>query len=339
MSDRHLVLIVDDTNANIQVLMEILKDDYAVIVAKSGALALRLARGKPKPDIILLDVMMPGMDGYATIAELKADAATSAIPVIFVTSLSDDADESKGLALGAVDFVSKPFNPAIIKLRIANQLALKRDRDKLENLVRARTLEIRDTRLEVIRRLGRAAEYRDNETGLHIIRMSKSAQLISRAAGLSEAEAELVLDASPMHDIGKIGIPDRVLLKPGPLDADEHATMREHCNIGASIIGDHPSALLRTARTAALTHHERWDGKGYPAGLAGADIPVIGRIVAIADVFDALTSKRPYKAAWPVDRARDEIVAGEGLHFDPRLVAAFLEAFPEILGVLRDYPD
>jgi len=339
MNEKDLVLIVDDTNANIQVLMEILKDEYAVIVAKSGAQALRLARGRPRPDIVLLDVMMPEMDGYQTLERLKSDADTAAIPVIFVTSLSEESDESKGLLLGAVDYITKPFNPDIIKLRIGNQLALKRDRDHLERLVQARTRELTDTRLEVIRRLGRAAEYRDNETGLHIIRMSKSAQLLALAIGLGEVDAELILDAAPMHDIGKIGIPDKILLKPGALDEEERAKMREHCEIGANILGEHPSVLLRTAKTAALTHHERWDGTGYPRRLAGEDIPVIGRIVAIADVFDALTSRRPYKEPWPVDRATDEILSESGRHFDPRFVDSFKEILPDIIEIMEAYPD
>jgi len=330
LTDKPLVLIVDDTPGNITILMEVLKNEYAIIAARTGAQALKLASCDPKPDIILLDVMMPVMDGYETIERLKGDAATAAIPVLFVTALSDDSDESRGLALGAVDYITKPFNPDIIKLRIANQLELKRTRDGLEDAVRERTKELTETRLEVIRRLGRAAEYRDNETGLHIIRMSKYGQLIALAAGWKEDEAEQILDVSPMHDIGKIGIPDSVLLKPSPLAQEEWEIMRSHCEIGAEIIGGHHSALMKAAEIAARFHHERWDGSGYPSGLKGEEIPAIARIIAIADVFDALTSKRPYKDPWPFDTAVEEIRKQSGTQFDPRFVECFMKVIPEV---------
>ena len=339
MNSKPLILIVDDAPTNIMVLMDTLKQDYSILAARSGEQALKLAAGAPKPDLILLDVMMPGMDGYRTLEYLKSNPNTVSIPVIFVTALSDEGDQSKGLALGAVDFVSKPFNPAIVKLRIANQLELKRDRDDLDRLVRDRTKELVDTRLEIVNRLGRAAEYRDNETGLHIIRMSNYAKLIARSSGLSDDESELILHAAPMHDIGKIGIPDNILLKPGPLDSDEWKTMKTHCKIGADIIGNHSSTLMKTAEAAALCHHERWDGSGYPRGLKGDAIPTIGRIIAVADVFDALTSKRPYKKAWKTDDAFEYIESQSGSHFDPAIARTFISLKNEVLEISVRYAD
>jgi len=332
-------LIVDDAPTNIMVLMDFLKKDYSILAARSGEQALKLAAGTPVPDLILLDVMMPVMDGYQTIERLKANPNTASIPVIIVTALTDEADQSRGLALGAVDFVSKPFSPDIVKLRIATQLELKRDRDELERLVGERTRELVETRLEIINRLGRAAEYRDNETGMHIIRMSKYAQLIAAASGIGEQEAELVLHAAPMHDIGKIGIPDTILLKPGPLDPPEWMRMKTHCKIGADIIGGHDSPLMRSAAEAALCHHERWDGSGYPRGLKGDEIPFIARVVAVADVFDALTSERPYKHAWPLDAAFDYIESEAGKHFDPAMARIFNALRAEVLEVSVKYAD
>jgi len=209
----------------------------------------------------------------------------------------------------------------------------------LETLVQERTEELHETRLEIIRRLGHAAEFKDNETGLHVIRMSKYCFLLAQKIGLSESKSELILNAAPMHDIGKIGIPDRILLKPGKLDADEWKTMMTHAQIGADIIGPHKSELLKTARIAALTHHEKWNGKGYPQGLKQEDIPLAGRIIAVSDVFDALTSKRPYKDAWPVEKALDLMKSERGEHFDPQLIDAFLEILPDVLKIKEEYTE
>jgi len=339
VTDRPLILIADDAPTNLMTLMECLKKDYAVIAARTGEQALKLAAGAPVPDLILLDIMMPGMDGYRTLELLKANPNTSAIPVIFITALTDETDQSRGLTLGAVDYITKPFNSDIVKLRIANQLELKRDRDDLERLVRERTRELVDTRLEVVNRLGRAAEYRDNETGLHIIRMSNYAKLIAHASGLSDSEIELVLHASPMHDIGKIGVPDTILLKPGPLDPAEWERMKDHCRIGADILGGQDSALMRMAADAALSHHERWDGSGYPNRLKADEIPFIGRVVAVADVFDALTSRRPYKSAWELDAAFSYIESEAGRHFDPAMARAFIGLRDQILEIHHRYAE
>lgn len=317
---RQCLLLVDDEPTNLQVLRHILQDDYRLLFAKDGPKALELA-GRERPALVLLDVMMPGMTGHDVCQQLKNDPATREIPVIFVTALADTEDEAKGFEVGAVDYITKPVSPAIVKARVRTHLSL------------VRMDELKRTRLEIVQRLGLAAEYKDNETGLHVIRMSHYSRILARALGWSEADCDDLLNAAPMHDVGKIGIPDAVLRKPGKLDADEWAVMRQHVSIGAKIIGEHPSGLLRMAQRIALTHHEKWDGSGYPNGLAGEDIPIEGRIVAIADVFDALTSERPYKQAWPVEEAVAFLREQSGQHFDPDLVELFIQRLPAVLEV------
>jgi putative two-component system response regulator len=333
-----VVVVVDDSPESIDVIRGALGDDYHVRAAISGSIALGLAERSP-PDLILLDVMMPEMIGFEVCMRLKANPATAKIPVIFMTTLSDIGSEARGLELGAVDYITKPYVPSLVRSRVRTHVALHHQNLALEVLVGERTAELHGTRLEIIRRLGRAAEYRDNETGMHVLRMSHIARLIGLHVGMSEVEAEILLQAAPMHDVGKIGIPDKILLKPGPLDADEWTIMKRHTVIGAEIIGDHPSALMRNARTLALRHHERWDGSGYPDGLEGERIPLAARVVAVADVFDALLSVRPYKAAWSVDRTVDEIRAQSGRHFDPRCASALLELLPACLEVRDKYRD
>jgi putative two-component system response regulator len=222
---------------------------------------------------------------------------------------------------------------------VRTHLALRDQSRELEEKVRRRTAALVETRLEIIKRLGRAAEYRDNETGLHVIRMAHYAHLIALAAGMQEAVADLILHVAPMHDIGKIGVPDCVLLKPGALAPDEWAVMKRHTTIGAEIIGDHESELLSAAKTVALRHHERWDGSGYPDGLVGEQIPIAARVVAVADVFDALTSDRPYKRAWSIDHAVLAIRDDSGRQFDPALVTAFEAALPACVRVWEQYRD
>ncbi|MBT0961307.1 HD-GYP domain-containing protein [Denitromonas iodatirespirans] len=323
------LLLVDDEPTNLQVLRHILQQDYRLLYAKDGHRALELAAGE-RPDLILLDVMMPGIDGIETCRQLKAAPATAGIPVIFVTALADIENETEGFDAGAVDYITKPVSAPIVRARVRTHLSL------------VRVDELADTRLQIVQRLGRAAEFKDNETGLHVIRMSHYARILALAAGLSERDADDILNAAPMHDVGKIGIPDAILRKEGPLDDDEWRVMRSHCEIGAQIIGDHNSGLLAMARRIALTHHEKWDGSGYPAGLVGDAIPIEGRIVAIADVFDALTSERPYKAAWPVDKALDALRNGAGKHFDPALIDHFIAHLPAILEIKArwaEHPD
>ena len=317
---RPRLLLVDDEPTNLQVLRHVLQADYRLLFATDGARALQVAR-EQRPDLVLLDIMMPNMDGYAVCRALKADAATASIPVIFITALTDSQDETAGFDVGGVDYLTKPVSPPVVRARVRTHLSL------------VRMDELRETRLQIVQRLGRAAEYKDNETGLHVIRMSHFSQLLALAAGCSPAWAEDLLNAAPMHDVGKIGIPDAVLRKPGPLDADEWATMRRHPEIGAEIIGEHPSGVLQLAREIALAHHEKWDGSGYPRGLAGEAIPLSARIVAIADVFDALTTRRPYKEPWPVQEAMNHIAAQAGKHFDPALVALFAPLLPQLLEI------
>ncbi|MAQ49649.1 MAG: two-component system response regulator [Pseudomonas sp.] len=317
---RPSILLVDDEPANLHVLKHILQDDYRLLFARDGERALELASSE-HPQLILLDVMMPGTTGHEVCTRLKADPRTEAIPVIFVTALANPEDEALGFELGAVDYISKPVSAPIVRARVRTHLSL----------VRAEVL--RQTRLNIVQALGMAAEYKDNETGLHVIRMSHFSRIIALEAGFSAEDAEELLHAAPMHDVGKIGIPDAILQKPGKLDADEWAIMQQHPDIGARIIGEHDASMLQMARRIALGHHEKWDGSGYPAGLAGTDIPVEARIIAIADVFDALTSVRPYKRAWSVDEAVALIREQSGKHFDPHLVNCFLARLDEIIEV------
>lgn len=336
---RRTVLVVDDTSDNISLLNEALMDRYTVKVAKSGKKAIEIARSMPV-DIILLDVMMPNMDGFEACRRLKADPLTRRIPVIFVSARGEEEDESMGFSCGAVDYLTKPIKAAIVRARVKTHLALYDQNVTLDEKVRERTAELIETRLEILNRLGRAAEYRDNETGMHVVRMSRYARIIGLEYGLPEEEAELLFNVAPMHDVGKIGIPDRVLLKPGKLDEEEWRIIRTHCEIGRKIIGSHhTSRLLQSAAMVAHTHHEKWDGSGYPSCLKGTDIPLFSRIVALVDVFDALTSERPYKKAWAVDDAVTEIRTCSGRHFDPEVVGAFLRRIPEVRVIKEQFAD
>ncbi|MEI6209177.1 MAG: two-component system response regulator [Desulfuromonadales bacterium] len=332
------VLIVDDTPQNISLLNAALIGDYTIKIATSGQQAIDICRSMPI-DIILLDVMMPEMDGFEACRKLKADPQTSSIPVIFVTARGEVKDESMGFDCGAVDYITKPIRATIVRARVHTHLALYDQSRTLERLVQERTAELNKTRLEILHRLGSAGEYRDNETGLHVVRVSSYCRIIALALGFSESDAELLYNAATLHDTGKIGIPDSILFKPGKLDEEEWKVIRTHCEIGCKIIGAHTNSLLKNAALIALTHHERWDGTGYPHNLKGNDIPFFGRIVAIADVFDALTCERPYKRAWPVDKAVGEIVRCREKHFDPRIVDAFLRTIPELTAVQQQWKD
>ncbi|CZZ95568.1 metal-dependent phosphohydrolase [Bordetella ansorpii] len=323
---RPTLLLVDDEPTNLQVLRHTLQDDYRLFFARDGRKGIELARME-HPDLILLDIMMPDISGYEVCAALKQDEALQTTPIIFITALASSMDEQYGFDVGAVDYITKPFSPAIVRARVRNHLSL------------VQVQALRDTRLQIIQRLGAAAEYKDNETGLHVIRMSHYAKVLALAAGYSQTAAEEVLHASPMHDIGKIGIPDAILKKPGKLTDEEWTVMRRHPIIGGKIIGDHRSGLLRMARIIAEGHHEKWDGTGYPRGLKGEQIPHVARIVALVDVFDALTSERPYKSAWPVDEAVDYIVKASGTFFDPELVPLFVECLPDLLAIRDQWVD
>jgi len=320
------VLIIDDEPINLKVLNNILKDVYKLTFAKSGPEALRLIE-KEKPDLILLDVMMPEMTGYEVCEHLKQDPSYKSIPIIFVTALNDAVDEAKGLNIGAVDYISKPVTPAVVKARVKTHLSL------------VDVEELKRTRLQVIQRLGRAAEYKDNETGMHVMRMSHYSKVISLAYGHSAKYADALFHAAPMHDIGKIGIPDSIMLKPGKLTDAEFAEMKKHPEIGAEILGESDSDLIELAKIVAMTHHEKWDGTGYPKQLKGEEIPIEGRIVALADVFDALTSVRPYKDAWPIEQAVDFITSQKNKHFDPELVDLFVQELDKMIEIKNRWKD
>ncbi len=335
--EKATILVVDDTPENIDILVGVLDTDYKVRVAIDGPKALALA-AKTLPDLILLDVMMPGMNGYEVCQRLKQDPLTAHIPVIFVTALTDTSDETQGFQLGAVDYITKPISAAIVKARVKTHLGLYDQKRLLEQQVKQRTQELEKTRFEIIRRLGRAAEYKDNETGLHVVRMSHYSRILAKQAGLPEHYCELIYNAAAMHDVGKIGIPDAILNKPGKFEPQEWHIMQQHVAIGAEIIGEHHNdPLLSMSYNIALTHHEKWDGSGYPNGIAGEDIPLEGRIAAIADVFDALTSTRPYKKAWTIDDAMNLIASEAGKHFDPQLAQYFKAALTDIMDVYHTY--
>jgi len=341
------ILVVDDEPANVTLLEALLRQaGYHGVVGLLDPREVEETVAATAFNLIILDLNMPYLDGFEVMERLRARFGMRLPPILVLTAQHDREIRVRALRDGARDFVSKPFDAAELLARVRNLLevheyqAFLRDNNKvLEKLVQERTAELHDTRLQVVRRLGRAAEYRDNETGLHIIRMSKTSALLAQAAGCTPEHCDLVLNASPMHDIGKIGIPDHILLKPGKLDADEWTTMQTHAAIGAEILSGEASELLRLAREIALSHHEKWDGSGYPQGLRGEDIPYAGRVVAVADVFDALTSKRPYKPAWSIDAATTYIRSQSGQHFDPAITKVFFDVLPEIIAVTRQYAD
>jgi putative two-component system response regulator len=332
------ILVVDDEAFNLSLLQDILEPEYTVSIADSGEEALR--RAHEQPEVILLDIMMPGMSGYDVCQRLKSAERTRHIPVIFITSRGYEEDETRGFAAGAVDYITKPVKPAIVRARVRTHLELSRARKQLEQQntllevkVKARTQELSQSRLEIVHRLVFVAEYRDPETGSHIQRMSHYTAALTRAYGLSEKVCEIIRFASPMHDIGKIGIPDSILLKPGKLTSEEWDIMKTHTTIGGSILSNSRSTLLRSGRIIALGHHERWDGTGYPLGLQGKAIPLLARITTIADIFDALTTRRPYKEAWSVEDALADIYAVRGVYFDPELVDLLEQVLPEFLDI------
>ena len=349
---RFKVLIVDDVPENIHILMETLKDEFSLVAATGGEKALRLARGEAPPDLILLDVMMPGMGGYEVCTHLKADPKTASIPVVFLTALSQEEDEAQGLKLGAVDYVTKPFRPALVKARVRNQLELKHHRDRLEDAVRDRTRELELTREVIIDSLAAMAERRDLETGGHIQRTRRYVQFLAERAAshpdfaeiLSPETIALFASTAPLHDIGKVGIPDGILLKPGKLTDEEFRVMGYHTLYGYEILRDGERRLrgntfLSHAQDIARDHHERWDGKGYLRGLAGEEIPLSARIMTLADVYDALVSRRPYKEPFPHHVAMEIIAEGRGTRFDPRLVDIFLASGDAFFQIFQEHAD
>jgi len=333
------ILIVDDQLVNVRLLEKILKQaGYTNIYSTLDSREAYPLFLQHNIDILLLDIRMPHLDGFQVMELLNEELDEDYLPVLVLTAELTPETRSQALSGGAKDFLGKPFDRLealqrihnILEVRLLHQ-QVKQQNKNLEAKVKERTQQLEVSRRDVIQRLGLAAEYKDNETGNHVLRMSKFAQLLAVAAGLSEKEAELILNASPMHDVGKIGIPDNVLLKPGKLNAEEWAIMQSHVRIGGEILSGGGSELMEMAKIIALTHHEKWDGSGYPAGLVAEDIPIEGRICALSDVFDALTSERPYKKAWPIDKAMALIREESGKHFDPRLVEAFDSILDEVL--------
>lgn len=343
------ILIVDDERPNIMLLERLLKaSGYSRIRGTDDPRQVQDLLGERDADLVLLDLRMPYMDGFQVMEQIHStvEVGDDYLPVLMLTAEHDPKIKLRALELGATDFLLKPFDRAEVASRVRNILQVrllnKRVRQQnaeLEFKVRERTRELDETRLEIIRRLGIAAEYRDNETGMHIVRMSLFAQAIALRHGLPPEQAELLMNAAPMHDIGKIGIPDRVLLKKDKLDTDEWHIMRSHTTIGAQMLSGHTSPLLQMAAEIALSHHERWDGSGYPQGLSGDAISLEARIVAVADVFDALLAERPYKKPWPEHEAIAEIQRLAAKQFDPAVVESFLSALPELREIRARYRD
>ena len=318
------LLCVDDEPNNLAILREILQGQYPLVFARNGADALRLA-DKHRPGLVLLDVQMPGMDGYEVCARLKASPATEDVPVIFVSALAQEANEKRGFDCGGVDYITKPISPAIVRARVKTHLSL------------VRLARLERSHRDAVYMLGMAGHFNDNDTGAHIWRMGAYSRVLAQALGWPEGDCELIELAAAMHDTGKLGVPHNILKKPEKLSPDEFEAIKKHPHIGFDILSHSDAPLFRLAAEIALHHHERWDGKGYPLGLSGAAIPESARIVAVADVFDALTMARPYKQAWPAGQALAFVQDGAGSHFDPRAVEAFAGAFPRILEIKRNW--
>ncbi len=354
------VLVVDDTELNLRMISQVLrKEGYQIRAVTSGREALAAIQ-ETLPEVILLDITMPDIDGYEVCQQLKTDSYTADIPIIFISALDAIIDKVKAFKVGGADYIPKPIQVQELVARVRNQIDLRRLQQQLkaqndvledknsqlvseihkrqaveaeirklnanlEAKVRARTQDLERAQVEILERLSLAGERRDDDTGKHTLRVGYMSSLITETLGQSEQAAELIRLAARLHDIGKIGIPDQVLLKPGKLTDEEYSLMKKHTTIGAEMLSGSTSPLIRLAEEVALTHHERWDGEGYPQGLAGRDIPLSGRIVAVADVFDALTHERPYKDAWNLERVIKELHAMRGSQFDPKVVNAFLK--------------
>lgn len=347
------ILVADDDQRIRQLMQDMLEiKGYEVILAENGKEAIQKA-GEENPDVILLDVKMPQMNGFEAAERIKADPATDLIPIVMVTGMGDLEHRVKAMDVGIDDFLVKPIEPSELLARVRSLVKVKaynqymRDHQKeLEAKVAERTRQLQKAleenkiaSLESIHLLSRAAEFKDPETGFHIMRMSRYCMTIAGRLGLSSRTCEAVLYAAPMHDVGKIGIPDRILLKPGKLTNDEWGLMKQHTTFGVSILAGPKVGFVRLAQVIAATHHEKWDGSGYPRGLKGKKIPLVGRIAAIADVFDALTTKRPYKEPYPWVKSLTIIREEKGRHFDPEVVEAFLAVKEEILAVKERFGD
>ena len=358
--DKPTILVVDDTPDNLTLITNLLKDRYRTKIATNGEKALKVAVTGTPPDLVLLDIMMPVMDGYEACRRLKADRKTSGIPVIFLTAKAEEADETLGFEAGAVDYITKPISPPILLARVETHLQLKAVRDFLvdkavflEEEVLKRTREVQTIQDVTIVAMASLAETRDNETGNHIRRTQNYVRVLAKQMQthprfrdvLTDETIELLYKSAPLHDIGKVGIPDRILLKPGKLTPEEFEIMKTHTTLGRDAILaaearlDVSNSFLSLAREIAYSHQEKWDGSGYPEGLSGDDIPVSARLMAVADVYDALISRRVYKAPLSHDDAVAVIVEGSGAHFDPDLVAGFVELESEFRAIAQQFSD
>lgn len=343
----HTVLIIDDSDINLTLIKAlVMKVGNCTPVLFANPLEAMAWARENIPDLIIVDYMMPDMDGLQFIGEFRAMDGRDEIPILMVTANDQKDVRYEALNGGANDFLNKPIDRVEFSARVRNMLALRTgqkflaDRAQhLASLVDEKTREIRDREKELIYRISRAAEFRDPETGAHIQRMAHFSRVIARGLGLPEHEQQLLLEAAPMHDVGKIAIPDHILLKPGKLTVEEFEIMKRHAVLGYELLQGSKSETLRAGAAIALSHHEKYDGSGYPSGLVGEDIPIFGRIVAVADVFDALTSERPYKKAWTVEDATRFLEDGCGKHFDPRCVAALMAELPEILRIREEFVD
>ena len=344
------LLIVDDEPFYLEMLTELLSDDYTLLVARNGEQALRRARACP--NLILLDITMPEMDGFEVCRKLKSNAMTQEIPVIFLTARNDVQDELRGLELGAVDYVSKPINGPLLKRRVAMHLSLAERQLALEQLVQERTRELQHTKDALVFSMGAMAEMRDRETGNHLLRTEHFVRLLAEALAetpdyaslLDEVTIDMIRRAAPLHDIGKIGVPDRILQKQAPLTEDEQEEMRNHVLYGERLLDDAAGYLgetrfIQIAREIAGNHHEKWDGSGYPRGKKGEEIPLSARLMALADVYDALTSRRCYKAPIAHEKAVQMILQDSGSHFDPQVADAFKRKQEQFLDIMNQHGD
>jgi putative two-component system response regulator len=343
-----LVQIVDDNDTNLMLFEQIVRrvDGGLDVSCHPDPLTALEECTRQMPDLVLLDYMMPGIDGHEYVRRIRAMPGARDVPIVMITAAADRFVRQTALELGVTDFLAKPVDPSEMRVRVTNLLALRRGhlrlRDQnrwLADEVRIATQAVLDREEELIIRLAKAAEFRDPETGSHIHRMAHYSRLIAQGLGLPEEQCRLIFKAAPMHDVGKLGTPDGILLKPGRLNEDEMRVMRRHPVIGHAILAGSTSQLIQLGAEIAICHHEKFDGTGYPYQLAGELIPMSGRIVAVADVFDALTSERPYKTAWDLERARGFMSENAGLHFDPACIAVFLDAWEEILTIRSRFAD
>jgi cyclic di-GMP phosphodiesterase len=337
---RPVILAVDDATELLALMAKALGADYDVVTAEDPGTAIEKAFAEPRPDLILLDIEMPDVSGFEVCQALKGEARTASIPIIFLTGKTEAEAQVEAFAIGAVDYIAKPINAGVLRARVRMHLALVNQRIELERLVEERTAQLDKTRTELIRRLGRAMELHESAAvGNRVMRLGNYAKLISQAAGARPELAEMMMKAAPLHDIGKLGVPAEILRKAGKLSAPDWERVKRHPQLGADIIGEHDDPLLKLARQLALTHHEHWDGSGYPERLKGEAIPWPGRVMAIVDSFESMTTTQFHRDALPMERAEGEILRGAGTKYDPKLIEAFQKALPVMKKVREAYSD